>query len=617
MAEPDGQLTLETGWFEPPETARAMRDSRYRHPANAIAELIDNAIDANARTVELLIEEEYRKVKTRSRWQVNEIAVVDNGDGMDGKTLVQALKFGGRSPSRRQQEIGKYGMGLPTASVSQCERVDVWTWQETIEQPAHSFIDMREIEAGRLVRPPEPDGEPVPGKWVARTSALDPTKGTLVVWRSIDRISAQSETIFRRIEKELGRIYRHFIADTELTIRMASFQDDEVCSDTTVRCNDPLFLMQNSATSEPWDKDPMFQEYMTRDYSLVVNGREEFVQVVYSIVKEEVIVKPDPEAPKRLPGARPYGQDARFNMGVSIVRENRELLLESAFVREGGRGAEPMNRWWGCEVRFGKGCDDLFGIDHNKQSATVISNAARELLNDDRNTDDLMDELGVTDDQVYQIVSDIRSTTSAMLRDIELFFKRRRTSRNGDKEQEPTAERDAQVASAKATEDEVESAGKPLTDTDRERAEIPEETRQEALTNYLEGRGIPDAEDLAKDAAENNFPCLFVAERLDGHQMFSVRHERGTGTLVINLNIHHPLYEFLEFLEEDNQKRGHDAAVAIRVLLFAWARMEELTDAPGQRAEMQDFAMRWGRQAREALAQLDIDAVSGEAEDES
>ena len=49
-----------------------------------------------------------------------------------------------------------------------------------------------------------------------------------------------------------------------------------------------------------------------------------------------------------------------------------------------------MNRWWGCEVRFGSGCDDLFGVDHNKQVVVAFSNAAKELLNSEGDTQDIL-----------------------------------------------------------------------------------------------------------------------------------------------------------------------------------------------------------------------------------
>ena len=120
---------------------------------------------------------------------------------MSADTLVQALRFGGRQPSQSVQQIGKYGMGLPTASVSQCRRLDVWTWDNGIDDCCHSYIDIEEIEAGTQREVPEPDSCPVPTEWLdmASSGTLNPEHGTLVVWSEPDRIVAQSRTIFDQV----------------------------------------------------------------------------------------------------------------------------------------------------------------------------------------------------------------------------------------------------------------------------------------------------------------------------------------------------------------------------------------------------------------------------------
>ena len=234
MAEPEvnQQLPLGRELFLPGMTIQAMRDSRYRHAANAVSELIDNSIDANASHVDLLIQEQQEVVNTRQRWRVSKLAVFDNGDGMTETRLVQALQFGGRGESNRIQRIGKYGMGLPTASVSQCRRVDVWTWQNDIKFPSHSYIDVDAVHSGEQREIPEPDHEAVPNEWLNLVSpeTLNQEKGTLVVWSNIDQITARAETIFGRVEKEIGRIYRHFIDSNDLTIRMAAFREGQSMS---------------------------------------------------------------------------------------------------------------------------------------------------------------------------------------------------------------------------------------------------------------------------------------------------------------------------------------------------------------------------------------------------
>ena len=67
--------------FMPSMTVKAMRDSRYRHPALAVAELIDNSIDARSRRVDVLIREHQVLVKQRHHWRVKQLAVFDNGTG--------------------------------------------------------------------------------------------------------------------------------------------------------------------------------------------------------------------------------------------------------------------------------------------------------------------------------------------------------------------------------------------------------------------------------------------------------------------------------------------------------------------------------------------------------
>ena len=407
--------------FLPSMTVQAMRDSRYRHPALAVAELIDNSIDARSSQVDILIREHQVQVNQHARWRVAQLAVIDNGHGMSADTLVQALRFGGRQQSQSVQQIGKYGMGLPTASVSQCKRLDVWTWYIGIDQCCHSYIDIEEIEAGTQQEVPEPDSCPIPTQWLDMTSSgtLNPQHGTLVVWSEPDRIVAQSRTIFDQVEEEVGRIFRRYLYENELTIRMASFRQGESGPqiDRLVCPNDPLYLMENASTPQPWDETPMFKPFTTKEFTLNAGGREESVEVVYSIAKQETLG----ERKGELPGNTNYGRHARKNMGISVVRENREILLEHFFNTEGGGGSLPENRWWGCEVRFGSGCDDLFGVDNNKQMVSYFSRAVRD-TSEGESRQQTLDDLGVGENDIYAIASHIRGTVRNMMEEIDRMF---------------------------------------------------------------------------------------------------------------------------------------------------------------------------------------------------
>ena len=622
MAEPEvgQQLGLGRELFLPDMTVQAMRDSRYRHPANAVAELIDNSIDAGARHVDLLIREEQVLVGVRHRWRVAKLAVLDNGHGMSDQTLVQALQFGGRLNSGRINKIGKYGMGLPTASVSQCQKVDIWTWQGNIDNPSHCYIDVEDIEFGIQREIPEPDHILIPDEWraIASPETLDPNRGTLVVWSKIDRIRAQAETIFDRVEKEVGRIYRHFINENELTIRMAAFRNEQSVPhenrDRNVRPNDPLFLMStggslgDSSTNEPWQTEPMFDLTHNEIFDINFDGRHETVEVIYSRVKQDAL-----GTQAQNPGRLPHGQDARDNMGVSVVRENREVLLDNSFVREGGRGNIPMNRWWGCEVRFNRGCDDLFGIDHNKQMVVTFSNAARELLNSEGDTPTILRDLGAEEDPLYKIVADIRNTTRNLMGEIELMFGRRRSERNdgvvnGDSVHNSSPEYEASRLATQHTNDALNEQRESPTRTDKAHQGLEQGIREKEIADFLTNEGFPgdEAKQRAAELVRNAFRYSFVPVDLDGFQMFNGR-SRG-GVLFLGLNINHQLYDFLRILEQDALENDNPvarkAAVGIRTVLLAWGRMEDHIEDSERKQRIQQIASQWGEQANDVLRQL-------------
>ena len=367
-------LKLEELPLFPPElTVGALRDSRYASTAYAISELIDNSIEARADHIQLLCAEEYELVVERTKRRVSEIAVLDNGHGMNARTLVEALRFGGGTRHRSARGMGKYGMGLPTSSLSQCKRVDVWTWQAGSESAWHSAIDVDEILAGRYTVP-MPDQSPVPDLWMnaGNAQATRGQQGTLVVWSKLDKIQWKtSGAIIKNTTEEVGRIHRHFIGSGGTQIETTSFSAGNPMDSVTsfIVPNDPTYLMAGSATPPPWNEPPMFKEWFRKTYDIPVERKNQTIEVIYSIVKPEALRTGNVNV---LPGSQPHGRHARRNIGVSVVRERREIVLEDAFMREGGGSNDPRQRWWGCEVRFDRGSDELFGVDINKQMAANL-----------------------------------------------------------------------------------------------------------------------------------------------------------------------------------------------------------------------------------------------------
>ena len=606
--ELDQQMSMDRQLFSPQMTVQAMRDSRYRHPANAVAELIDNSIDARASRVDVLVQERSTMVNQRQRWHIHELAVFDNGHGMSLETLIQALRFGGHELTKSNKRIGKYGMGLPTSSVSQCRRLDVWTWQQDIKQAFHSYIDVDKIVQETQVEIPEPDTELIPQKWLDMVGkeTVDPGQGTLVVWSRPDRITVQAATIFRQVEEEVGRIYRHYINNRTLSIRMASIREGELTPrvDSEVRPNDPLYIMSNSATPEPWHQDHMFEEYARKEFQVTgKDGQEELVEIVYSTVKRQALGRM-----RGQPGSTNYGKHARKNMGVSIVREDREIITENFFITEGGGNSLPQNRWWGCEVRFNTGCDDLFGLDHNKQMVSNLSRAIRDLNESEEVADLTREELGVDQDDIYEIAGHIRNTVGAMMREIGLKFEQRPSAESTKPSPEPeSVEEQVGILATEATTTLVNSDSALETEADRVRQTMDPEQKIAFVADHLEQMGIEaeEAKRQAERVIRNDIAYKFVpTNMLRAYQIFSV--VSPGGVITINLNINHPIYELLRVIEEETSQEQNEetrkAALAIRAMLLSWARMEDGTQNPERRIELERITDNWGQMVSTILS---------------
>ena len=594
-------------------TIRAIRDSRYHNSAYAIAELIDNAVEAEAEQIQLLCQEDHQRVKSQFRARLVELAVLDNGTGMDPNTLLDALRFGVGTRHDKPQGIGKYGMGLPTSSMSQCKRVDIWTWQEGVDNAWHSWIDADHIAQGDH-QVPIPDQAPVPVIWreAGRGDIFANQSGTLVVWSKLDKIQWKTgKAVIENTAREIGRIHREFVSADYIRINAISFltnRPNEHTQSLDVVPNDPMYLMTpSSVPDERWANESMFRQWGdTKEYKVIVDGKEITIYVKYSIVKQDALKT---ASASHNPGSEPRGRHARQNIGVSVVREEREIILEDAFLREGGSADNPQNRWWGCEVLFFRDCDELFGVDHNKQMVANFTQAAKTLARDDRSVQEVLDDLGMDEDEViYEIVGDIRNQTRAMMREIASMFSRTREKDRSEKSSNP--ENKAARTATDADQEAINSGREERTETDKRREERSDQERTKGIREELveSGRSGEEAEELAVKLVREGLSYQFLSRQLDGSQMFSVRSVEGV--LHIYLNTDHPIYDLLRHVEDelaesvDESDPAYQSIVTIRLLLSSWARMEDQTGNREARLQIQDMARDWGKHVSKVLNHL-------------
>lgn len=151
----------------------SMRDIGY-NLESALADIIDNAITASARNIHLL---------TGSEDGVFRIGIVDDGHGMSEADLLAAMHIGSRNPllDRDAADLGRFGLGLKTASFSQCRRLTVVTRRDRVTSAATWDLDCVAQADDWLLQVPD-DLASLP--WLDRLGDA----GTLVLWENLDRL---------------------------------------------------------------------------------------------------------------------------------------------------------------------------------------------------------------------------------------------------------------------------------------------------------------------------------------------------------------------------------------------------------------------------------------------
>ncbi len=580
---------------------KAMRDSGYKNAAYAIAELIDNSLQAGASCVQLLCAESEQVVNARRRTQIKQLAVLDDGRGMSAVDLRRALQFGNGSYLDDRSGIGRFGMGLPNSSLSQARRVDVWTWGPG-RPVLHSYLDLDEIIAGRQMEVPLPQESQVPVLWRSAAGGVA-NSGTLVVWSNLDRCQWRTaRAVIENSEYLIGRIYRRFISKGLASIRMAAFEIErpgQYSIDRLAQANDPMYLMSGTSCPAPWNETPMFQSWGEPVVVPVrLGGVSHGVKLKFAIAKR-------PAREGHNPGSRDHGQHAARNIGVSVMRADRELELQLGWITK----HDPRERWWGAEVEFPAALDEIFGVTNDKQSARALSDVAGIP------TDELAEREGFS--SVHELESEWAQTEDPRLclLKVKIYLDsnlnqireelREQTARSGRRPRHPDS------AESKGTEATRQRQSDGHVGGSDEGEAQPDDVRKEAIETELLSVGLDavEAQERATQLLQDRRKYEFVHSALDTDAFFSVR-PRG-GALLITLNTEHPAYEHLIALLEGDpdlsdlqaiRQRMRQTYEGLKLLIEAWARYEdELPES--QRDRARDARRDWGRVARQFLAQ--------------
>ena len=362
----------------------ALRNTGYKNIESAVAEIIDNAEEANAKNAFVILGEHIDP--SSGRKVIHEIGFLDDGSGMDTSTLGTCLGIGFTTRTGRRG-LGRFGVGLPQASLYACPEVIVYSWQNGIQNCQRVFLDIEKVKSGEQTEIADPVNEQIPEKYQqyihyqTPTNSFDFSKsGTLVIWSNCDRISPKTRgPLTERLEFALGQKFRHFIHNGEFKIRIIAHENQDAAVD--VAPNDPLFLMEDNyvlcnenCPAQVFrgvrgdDLEPAFELYGEETVSIKYidkNNSVSSANVTIRFSKVKAKFYDETAFPTGNPGAYPFGKYASKMEGISVVRANREIDFRQFDFYSTTN--EPQHRWWGCEIMFDPVLDEAFGVANNKQ----------------------------------------------------------------------------------------------------------------------------------------------------------------------------------------------------------------------------------------------------------
>ena len=312
----------------------------------AVADIVDNSLDANAQNVSI----DFHWAGDNSH-----VVVADDGEGMSEAELITAMTLGERGPQtdRAQNELGRFGMGLKTASFSQASQLIVWTKRE--RGPASVRVwDLAEVlrtREWRLLRAPDSGGTAVLSTYQARP------RGTVVVWRGLGKIVTEGDShddatahglffdAVERVDQHLGMVFCRFLGARG--------------SDSRVR---RVNLEVNGSKVQPWD--PFMQAHPATLPQPVEH---------LSAAGSTVLVKPFILPPKRRlsdeqfrSGGGPRGW--LDQQGFYIFRNDR-LILAGDWLGLGGFRKDEKHILARVAVEVPSALDARWSVDVKKASA--------------------------------------------------------------------------------------------------------------------------------------------------------------------------------------------------------------------------------------------------------
>lgn len=355
---------------------RGMRDIGYKNPAWALAEQLDNAVQAAAKTISVRFGFD-KKNKTQAK--PDQLALIDDGNGMIPEMLGYAVRWGGTDREGDRNGFGRYGYGLPSSAVSMAKRYTVYS--KTAGSDWHAVtVDIDELaKAASDIKLTEQLLAAVPAKlpkWLVEAEdQIDLNKlasGTVVVLEDLDRLRTlngwiMAKTLESKLLQHVGVIYRHWLGDHRVFV-----------NGTRALPVDPLFLMEHGRF---FDETPVRAiRVETRSFEMKTSRGTTGTVTIRAALLPPNFQNKDPDAP-----GGPNNSNSRFNImkeynGLLVCRERRQIDC----VPPHWTTFQNYDRNVKIEIDFAPELDEYFGITTAKQQIVIADEMWEKLQHSGR-----------------------------------------------------------------------------------------------------------------------------------------------------------------------------------------------------------------------------------------
>lgn len=324
----------------------SLRDIGYEF-VTAVADIVDNSVAAGASIVDIRIEPNASEPC---------VLISDNGSGMRPTTLEEALRFGSRR-TYGAADLGKFGLGLKTASLSQCRRVTVLSRSSAERRRISRLVlDLDHVERVDRWEVIEPDLDSVRPSHLHH---LNDGPGTVVVWEKLDRALPYANQGGGWARRRLAQLAQR--TSDYLAMVFHRFIDGEVVG------RDAIKISINGDLIQAWDpfarSEPAHDSLPTLNYSLpTANGMARATVTPHILPTRDEFSSVD--AFDRLAGPEKWNRQ----QGLYVYRANR-------MIQSGGwsglRTLDEHTKLARVELDFSPELDDLFQVNVAKARVSI------------------------------------------------------------------------------------------------------------------------------------------------------------------------------------------------------------------------------------------------------